>query len=115
MATPTTAPSNAVPALAAERAVNWPKRVKAKLSNSLEIVLVESHSIPRFHGQLYFRSGSAAVSHLAPGTNGYDGDNGSHRNCETRQPPNRRRFAAAWLRSFFQRGTGSRARSRLPV
>jgi zinc protease len=67
MATPTTAPSNAVPALAAERAVNWPKRVKARLSNGLEIVLVESHSIPRFHGQLYFRSGSAAVSHLAPG------------------------------------------------
>lgn len=67
MATTTTAPSSAVPALAAERAVNWPKRVKAKLPNGLEIVLVESHSIPRFHGQLYFRSGNAAVSHLAPG------------------------------------------------
>lgn len=67
MATTTTAPSNSVPALAAERAVNWPKRVKAKLANGLEIVLVESHSIPRFHGQLCFRSGNAAVSHLAPG------------------------------------------------
>jgi len=27
----------------------------------------ESHSIPRFHGQLFFRSGNAAVSHRAPG------------------------------------------------
>lgn len=67
MATPTAVPSNTVPALSAERAVNWPKRVKAKLSNGLEIVLVESHTIPRFNGSLYFRSGNAAVSHLAPG------------------------------------------------
>jgi len=28
---------------------------------------VESHSIPRFHGQLFFRSGEAAVSDRAPG------------------------------------------------
>jgi zinc protease len=67
MATTSTAPSNSVPALSAERAVNWPKRVKSKLANGLEIVLVESHTIPRFHGSLYFRSGNAAVSHLAPG------------------------------------------------
>ena len=67
MATPTTQPSNAVPALAPERAVNWPKRVKSKLANGLQIVLVESHSIPRFHGELFFRSGNAAVSHRAPG------------------------------------------------
>jgi zinc protease len=67
MATPTTQPSNLVPALSAERAVNWPERVKAKLANGLEIILVESHSIPRFHGQLFFRSGNAAVSHRAPG------------------------------------------------
>jgi len=66
MATPTAVPSGTVPALSAERAVNWPKRVKAKLANSLEIVLVESHTIPRFNGSLYFRSGNAAVSHLAP-------------------------------------------------
>jgi zinc protease len=67
MATPTTQPSNAVPALSAERAVNWPKRLKSKLANGLEIVLVESHSIPRFHGELFFLSGNAAVSHRAPG------------------------------------------------
>ncbi len=67
MAAPTTQPSNAVPALAPERAVNWPKRVKSKLANGLQIVLVESHSIPRFHGELFFRSGNAAVSHRAPG------------------------------------------------
>ena len=67
MATPTAAPSNSVPALSSERAVNWPKRVKSKLANGLEIVLVESHAIPRFHGSLYFRSGNAAVSHIAPG------------------------------------------------
>jgi predicted Zn-dependent peptidase len=67
MGTPSTAPSSTVPALSAERAVNWPKRVKSKLANGLEVVLVESHTIPRFHGSLYFRSGNAAVSHLAPG------------------------------------------------
>src|SRR5215468_756463 len=67
MATPTAQPTSAIPALSAERAVNWPKRVKSKLANDLEIVLVESHSIPRFHGSLFFRSGNAAVSHLAPG------------------------------------------------
>ncbi|MBS1839220.1 MAG: insulinase family protein [Acidobacteria bacterium] len=67
MATTTTAPSNAIPALAAERAVNWPKRERAKLANGLEVVLVESHSVPRFHGSLCFRSGNAAVSQLAPG------------------------------------------------
>src|SRR5438128_1003727 len=67
MATPSAQPSNAVPALSAERPVNWPKRVKSKLANGLEIILVESHSVPRFHGQLSFRTGNAAVAHLAPG------------------------------------------------
>src|SRR5215467_12294006 len=67
MATPTAQPTSAIPALSAERTVNWPKRVKSKLANGLEIVLVESHSIPRFHGSVYFRSGNAAVSHRAPG------------------------------------------------
>jgi len=67
MATSPTQAPNLVPALSAERAVHWPKRVKCKLANGLEIVVVESHSIPRFHGQLFFRSGNAAVSHRAPG------------------------------------------------
>jgi len=67
MATSPAPAPNLVPALSAERAVNWPKRVKSKLANGLEIVVVESHSIPRFHGQLFFRSGDAAVSHRAPG------------------------------------------------
>jgi predicted Zn-dependent peptidase len=67
MATSPAQTPNLVPALSAERAVNWPKRVKSKLANGLEIVVVESHSIPRFHGQLFFRSGNAAVSHRAPG------------------------------------------------
>src|SRR5262249_45609895 len=67
MATPTIKPSSAVPALSAERPVNWPTRVKSKLANGLEIVLVEAHSIPRFHGNLCFRSGNAAVSNVSPG------------------------------------------------
>src|SRR2546426_8135510 len=67
MATSPAQTPNMVPALSAERPVNWPKRVKSKLANGLEIVVVESHSIPRFHGQLFFRSGNAAVSHRAPG------------------------------------------------
>ena len=55
-----------VPALTPERSVTWPKRSKSRLANGLEIVLVESHSIPKFHGELFFRSGNAAVGHRAP-------------------------------------------------
>jgi zinc protease len=55
-----------VPALTPERSVTWPKRTKSRLANGLEIVLVESHSIPKFHGELFFRSGNAAVAHRAP-------------------------------------------------
>ena len=56
-----------VPALASERAVTWPKRTRARLSNGLEVILAESHSIPKFHGELFFRSGNAAVADRAPG------------------------------------------------
>src|SRR6267378_2138467 len=56
-----------IPALAPERAVTWPKRTKARLSNGLEVILAEAHSIPKFHGELFFRSGDAAASHRAPG------------------------------------------------
>jgi zinc protease len=56
-----------VPELAPERAVTWPKRTRAKLANGLEVVLAEAHSIPKFHGELVFRSGDAAALHRAPG------------------------------------------------
>src|ERR1700719_1434739 len=59
--------SAAVPALTPERPVTWPKRTKARLSNGLEVVLAEAHSIPKFHGELFFRSGNAAVADRAPG------------------------------------------------
>ena len=51
-----------VPELAAERELRWPKQIKAKLANGLEIILLESHTIPKFHGELYFRSGNATVA-----------------------------------------------------
>ena len=53
--------SAAVPALTAERPVTWPKRTRTRLANGLEIVLAESHSIPKFHGELYLRAGNALV------------------------------------------------------
>jgi zinc protease len=56
-----------VPALSTERAVTWPKRTKAKLANGLEVVLAESHAIPKFHGELFFRSGNAAAIRRGPG------------------------------------------------
>jgi predicted Zn-dependent peptidase len=56
-----------VPALAPERAVTWPKRTRARLSNGLEVILAEAHSIPKFHGELFFRSGNAAVADRLPG------------------------------------------------
>src|SRR6266446_4831505 len=59
MATQPQRAANSVPELAPEREVRWPKRTKSKLANGLEIILLESHTIPRFHGELYFRSGNA--------------------------------------------------------
>ena len=68
MATVVTAEfSNMVPPLAPERAVTWPKRASAQLANGLKVVLAETHSIPKFHGELYFRAGNALVSERAPG------------------------------------------------
>jgi zinc protease len=57
----------AVPALAPERPVTWPKRTRARLSNGLEIVLAEARSIPKFHGELFFRAGEALVSDRSVG------------------------------------------------
>ena len=57
----------AVPPLAAERPVTWPKPTKARLSNGMEVVLAESHAIPKLHGELLFRSGNAAAVHRGPG------------------------------------------------
>ncbi len=51
-----------VPDLAPEREVRWPKRTKSKLANGLELILLESHTIPKFHGELYFRSGNASAA-----------------------------------------------------
>jgi zinc protease len=59
-----------VPGLSAERAVTWPKRTHAKLSNGLQVVLAEAHSIPKFHGELCFRSGEALISDRAVGLAG---------------------------------------------
>ena len=56
-----------VPALAAERPVAWPKRTRAQLSNGMQVVLAEAHSIPKFHGELYFRAGEALVSDRSVG------------------------------------------------
>jgi zinc protease len=66
MASPTQNLAVGVPELSAERAVTWPKRTRAKLSNGLEVILAEAHSIPKFHGELFFRSGNAAALHRGP-------------------------------------------------
>ncbi len=56
-----------VPALGPERPVVWPQRTRARLPNGLEVVLVESHTIPKFTGELFFRSGNASAALSAPG------------------------------------------------
>ncbi len=66
MATKAAEISNLVPALTAERPVTWPKRTRARLSNGLQVVLAEAHSIPKFHGELFFRAGNALVVDRAP-------------------------------------------------
>jgi zinc protease len=67
MATRAAEIATGAPALSAERQITWPKRSKTRLSNGLEVVLAESHSIPKVHGELLFRSGNAAASDRAPG------------------------------------------------
>lgn len=57
----------AVPALGPESAVIWPPRSRYQLANGLEIVLAGSHTIPKFSGILYFRSGNALTALQAPG------------------------------------------------
>jgi zinc protease len=67
MATRTAQLPTEAPALSPERPVTWPKRTKTRLANGLEVILAESHAIPKFHGQLSFRSGNAAVVDRGPG------------------------------------------------
>jgi zinc protease len=57
----------AAPALTPERSVTWPKRTRARLSNGMQVVLAEAHSIPKFHGELFFRAGEALVSDRSVG------------------------------------------------
>jgi zinc protease len=66
MATPVQRTPSPIPELTSEREVRWPKRTKTKLANGLEIILLESHTIPKFHGELYFRSGNAAAAARGP-------------------------------------------------
>lgn len=56
-----------VPALAPERPVTWPKRTKARLRNGLEVILAEAPTIPKFHGELFFRAGNADAIHRGVG------------------------------------------------
>src|SRR5579871_694172 len=67
MAATTTPVSSIVPALAAEHHGVWPPRTRHTLANGLEIVLVESHTIPKFTGILYFRGGNAVTAVETPG------------------------------------------------
>jgi zinc protease len=67
MATRVAEIAKGVPALSEERQVTWPKRTRARLPNGLEVVLAESRAVPKFHGELLFRSGNAALVDRAPG------------------------------------------------
>ncbi len=67
MATRAVEVNQAVPALTPERQVTWPNRKRGRLANGLEVILVESHAIPKFHGELFFRSGNAAAIEKGPG------------------------------------------------
>jgi len=67
MATPVAVdPLAPVPPLGPERPVVWPARLRRKLANGMEVVLVESHGIPKLTGELYFRSGNASAAATAP-------------------------------------------------
>lgn len=57
----------AIPPLAPERPVVWPRRYRETLANGLRVVLVESHTIPKLTLQLLVRSGNAAAARVSPG------------------------------------------------
>ena len=63
MASPTSNLNRAeIPELGPERPVVWPRRFRRKLANGLEVALVESHTIPKFTAELFFRSGNAVAA-----------------------------------------------------
>ncbi len=66
-ATPAPPARAVVPALGPERPVVWPQRAVSTLPNGLQVVLVESHSIPKFTAELFFRSGNSLTARQAPG------------------------------------------------
>jgi zinc protease len=51
-----------IPSLGPERPVVWPRRFRQTLSNGLDVVLVESHGIPKMTAELLFRSGNAVAA-----------------------------------------------------
>jgi len=53
--------------LGPERPVVWPERTRRRLGNGLEVVLVESRTVPRFTAQLLFRCGNAVAAHDVAG------------------------------------------------
>src|SRR5262249_37045893 len=68
MATREAAPLPAnVPALTAERPVVWPQPTHHKFSSDLEVVLLESRTVPKFTREDYLRSGNAAAASTRPG------------------------------------------------
>ncbi len=68
MGTTVTTESRAtVPPLGPERPVVWPPRTRTMLANGLQVVLVESHTIPKITAELLFRSGNAASARHTPG------------------------------------------------
>ena len=67
MATTPQANLAAVPALAPLRPVVWPRRTQRTLSNGMQVVLVESHTIPKFDAQLLIRRGNASTAQETAG------------------------------------------------
>ncbi len=68
--------------------VTWPKRTRMTLPNGLQVVLAEAHSIPKFHGELYFRAGNALVVDRAPCLAEMTATAGADRNEQTHEPAN---------------------------
>jgi len=81
-----------VPGLSAERAVTC-RSAPSTPFDGLEVVLAEAHSIPKFHGELFSGRATRRLP-IARRDWRNDCNRGAHGNSETREPPDRRRFAA---------------------
>ena len=102
------------PRCRAERPVIWPPRTHKTLPNGLEVVLVESHTIPKFTGSAFLAERKRRHGRHRAGSGGYDRHGRAHGHHRAQQPADRRRPAPHGCGSFLRAPAQTPARFPLP-